>query len=194
MRRSGFKVQISVLSFLLSLLTAGRAQAQSCDQARNPHSFGCADLTFTGNIFPMIDMTANRVRGPWKLLTYADRSGVQGPEFGLLLNPENPRIPEGVVNRRDGSRAGSLEWNPGRITMLNWGVANFALVESPRRTKFPDRFTSQIILGNGRHQHAFQCRLFERRGADHLLCRWQSLSAAGNRFIFRGYMGFLRGR
>jgi len=168
--------------------------AQSCDQNRDPHSFICADQAFTGRIFPMTEMSPSRIQGSWRFLTYSDIHGRVGPEFENLVNPRNHRIPHGVMNLFDRSLAGSLNWSAGQVSFRNWGAAGRSLHEVRGRTQFQDPFTVQVILANGADQQALQCRVFIRAGAEHLQCRWSTLSVRQNRFILRGYLGFLRGR
>lgn len=182
------------LSLVILLGAATGVHAQNCDQRRDPHSFACSDDAFRGIAFPMIDMSEGRIQGRWALVTYADLSGRPGPEFRMLVDPQNPRVPRGVINQRDGSRAGGLTWVRGRGSFANFGAGGRSLFEEAARTAITDRFTAQMILSDGREVHALQCRIFNRRNIEHLQCRWQTLSREQNRFILRGYLGFLRAR
>lgn len=168
------------------------AHSQTCDQSVNPHSFACQDDTFRGRVFPMRDMNGPVVAGPWTLFTYADITGRTGPEFEVLVNPQNLRIPEGVRNRFDGSMVGPLDWTIGNIRFFGWAARSQTLFEVQGHTKIMDRFTIQTILKSDRRMDAFQCRVFIRNNADHLLCRWQTRN--GDHFVVRGYLGFLRSR
>lgn len=169
------------------------AQAQSrCDQARDPHSFACADATFTGQIFPIARMNNDILMDNWTMLTYSDISGTPGPEFMVLTNPQNPRIPEGIVNTSDRSKVGLLNWNPQQLQITNWGSRGHTLSEVRGRTVMRDTQTVETFLANGQEQQGLQCRMFLRSQNDHLLCRWFTLR--GNQFVFRGYLGFLRTR
>lgn len=184
-----------MIRFLIVFATALlglNAQAQNCDQRTNPHSFACQDETFRGRVFPMRKMSGAAVVGPWKLFTYADISGRQGPEFFVTVNPQNPRIPEGVRNRADNSPVGILDWTIGDIRFHGWTSQSQTLFETQGRTKITDQFTILTILRNERRTEAFQCRVFIRNNNDHMLCRWQT--RAGDRFVVRGYLGFLRTR
>lgn len=170
------------------------AFAQICDQRSNPHSFACSDAAFRGDIFPMIDISESRLQGNWAFVTYADVRGQEGPEFRMLVNPNNPRIPGGIQNQFDGSRAGSMNWVRDRSVFANFGASGHHLFEEIGRTQITDRFTAQIVFKNGAETHALQCRIFDRHRIEHLQCRWQTLSVRQKRFILRGYLGFLRGR
>lgn len=179
--------------FAVASISFSRAFAQNgCDQARNPHSFACADATYAGAFFPQAQMTKAILVDGWTLLTYADVTGKQGPEFDVLVNPQNPRVPEGIRNRADGSGTGILDWGNQRIRMLNWITKGRTLTEQPGRTQFIDPTTIETHLTDGRETISFQCRMFLRNGNDHLLCRW--FQAKNARYVFRGYMGFLRTR
>lgn len=170
-----------------------KASAQVCDQRVNPHSFACAEEAFVGHIFPMEAMNGDVMQGGWVLLTYADASGVEGPEFRTLVNPQNPRIPEGVVNQMDGSRVGPLDWFSDRISMADFGVSGRDLSLVQGSVMFRDPFTVDLQLADRKHEkQGLQCRLFIRNQNEHLLCRWFSRRPAG--FVLRGYLGFLRER
>lgn len=183
-----------IVALVLVSLTSPAFAQQVCDQRRNPHSFACSDAAFRGEVFPMVGMSEGRIQGRWAFVTYADVSGREGPEFRMRVNPQNPRIPQGVVNQFDGTRAGGLHWFRDRGVFANFGAAGNNLTEEIGRTRITDEFTAQIVLRGARETHALQCRIFERNRTEHLQCRWQTLSARQNRFILRGYLGFLRAR
>jgi hypothetical protein len=185
-------IKIGFLIGSFSLLFGHPVLAQVCDQYRNPHSFACAHEAFRGGVFEMIEVSQRRLQGRWAFLTYADARGRLGPEFGVMVHPQNPHAPVGIVNHLDGSRAGDLDWAPGGVRFRNFGEARKTLVEDPSRTRFTDAHTAQLVLQNGIEEHALQCRIFIRRGAEHLQCRWMTLSRAQKRFILRGFVGFLR--
>ena len=169
------------------------AQIQSrCDQARDPHSFACADETFLGRIFPLFNMngSGDALVDNWQLLTYADVSGKPGPEFTVLTNPKNPNIPEGIMNTADKSMVGVFDWNPRQLTMASFGSKGHNLVEVPGKTVMLDAQTVETRLARGNETQGLQCRMFLRENNDHLLCRWYTLRA--NQFVLRGYLGFLR--
>lgn len=186
--------KIGFLFFSTTFLLSSPSFAQVCDQGRNPHSFACADQAFRGHVFPMIEVSQRRLQGRWVFLTYADASGRLGPEFGVMVNPDNPRVPEGIFNIADGSLAGGLDWAAGIVRFRNFGIGGKTLIEDPSRTRFTDPHTAQVVLENGAEQHAFQCRIFIRHGAEHLQCRWMTLSRTQKQFILRGFVGFLRAR
>lgn len=179
---------------LILVSLSSTAFAQNCDQRRNPHSFACSDDAFRGRIFPMVPMSEGRMQGRWSLVTYADVRGTEGPEFQMRMHPQNPRIPLGVFNNFDGTRAGGMSWQIGRSVLGNFGASGNNIGEQIGETHFSDEWTSQIIFRSSRETHSLQCRIFDRNRIEHLQCRWQSLSQRQNRFILRGYLGFLRAR
>lgn len=173
------------LAFILSL--GLNAQAQSaCNQNVNPHSMACTDETFFGQHFPVVDLSEDRVQGRWELLTVTTGDG-NNSEFRMLQNRQNPRIPEGVVNRSDRSSAGPLVWRGSQVQIQNWKRNRFDIESTS--TRFRDQWTLQAILEDG---VSIQCRIFVRNGSDHLLCLWFENKKAG--FVKRGYLGFLKSR
>lgn len=181
-----------ISAFILGLFIHVTAQAQNCNESHNPHSFGCAELSFIGSLFPMTDVSMGRMSGSWRLLTYSPLGGRPGPEFAMAVAPHNPRIPEGVINNLDGSMAGQLDFSRGIIAFHNWGEQGRSIFQEPGRTRFLDRNTVQIIFTQGHDRQSLQCRIFDRQGSEHLQCRWSTLRAGQGRFILRGYLGFLR--
>lgn len=178
-------VAILLLSFFPTL-----AQAQGfCDPSVDPHSFACASDTFEGKLFPLANMTdATPALDNWNLLTYADAKGAPGPEFDVLVSQQNPRIPEGVFNRFDGSQVGSLDWTTRGVFMSNWRMFGNTL-STTSQVNITDRHTINATIGNRQEMHGLSCRIFLRNDKDHLLCRW--FAHDGTRFVFRGYLGFL---
>lgn len=172
--------------FLALVLSLGvSAQAQSnCNQSVNPHSMACTDETFFGNHFPVVDISEDRVRGTWKLLTVTTEDGALS-EFKMIQNQHNPRIPESVLNRSDRSPAGPMVWRGSQVQIQNW-KKNRVDIDSGS-SKFRDQWTLQTQLEGG---VSLQCRIFVRNNTDHLLCLWFEKKKAG--FVKRGYLGFLK--
>lgn len=171
-----------LLALIVSLGLSAQAQS-ACNQSVNPHSMACTDETFFGQHFPVVDLSESRVQGVWELLTVTTTEGTS--EFRMLQNQRNPRIPEGVINRSDRSKAGPLVWQNTRVQVQNWKKNGRDIVSSS--TRFRDQWTLQTILDEG---VSLQCRIFVRNGTDHLLCLWFENKRAG--FVKRGYLGFLK--
>lgn len=158
-----------------------------CNQAADPHSFDCADETFFGKHFPVLEISENLVNGSWKLLTFATVEGFQS-EFTAMTSSQNSNIPKGVLNSRDQSLAGPLVWQEDQVEFKNWTQKNFAL--ESQKTSSRDAWTLQTIFPLKSGAMSLQCRLFDRKGAHHLLCLW--FEKDNGPFQKLGYLGFLK--
>ena len=172
---------------------------QGCYVMQNPHSYACHAWTFAGNQeFPLIIIDWSRViQGEWQTVTYANPwSDNDGPEFRMLFNPENPRIPEGVVNKNDNSMLGSLTFEGDKATWTNWRGKKLKTKVS--EYAISDSYTFKFSFPEGDYyEQSFICRDFNRNSKHHLICswfliQWDSYYHTTYTSQHRGYFGFLK--
>lgn len=178
---------------------AYQPQIQYCYLDRNPHSYACLLWVFQGSpMFPLdaIDWRES-IAGEWKTITYANPwSDNDGPEFRMLVNAQNPRIPVGVMNKNDGSQLGSLTfegdkavWNNWRGKKLKTKITDYAITDS---------FTFKFSFKDGdQYEQSFVCRDFNRNNKHHLICNWYLIRYTdfyhtAYTYEHRGFFGFLK--
>lgn len=175
------------------------AHVQYCYLDRNPHSYACQAWVFQGShMFPLnvIDWRG-AIEGEWKTITYANPwSDNDGPEFRMLVNAQNPRIPVGVLNKNNNTMMGSLTFEGNKAVWTNWRgkklktrIGEYAVTDSfTFKFSFPD--------GDG-YEQSFVCRDFNRNNVHHLTCSWYLIRftdyyRTAYTWEHRGYFGFLK--
>lgn len=183
---SRFLILTSMLltTFLISL----NAQA-ACDSSNSPHSFDCQAATFRGEIFPVSKARPGSMDGRWKLFVATMDPSNSKPAFRMAVNPNNPRIPEGVLNASDGTFTGAMVWTPRTIAWASFGKKGVRLDVSSGPKQIDDT-TFDFKMKSANTSEGFQCRIFVRSGTDHMLCRWFHLNS-DNTWVFQGFLGLL---
>jgi hypothetical protein len=174
-------------------------QPQYCYLEYNPHSYACQSWVFQGNpMFPLniIDWK-NVIEGEWKTITYANPwSDNDGPEFKMLVRPENPRIPVGVVNKNDDSLMGSLTFQGDKAIWTNWRGKRLKTKIS--EYAISDSYTFKFSFKDGDdYEQSFICRDFNRNNKHHLSCSWYLIKFtdyyhSAYTYEHRGFFGFLK--
>ncbi len=167
-----------------------------CNLQTNPHSYACHAWTFEGNpAFPLNILDwKGQLMGEWKTTTYANPwSENVGPEFQMLVDSANPRIPKGVLNREDNTLMGNLVIKNDRIYFKNWRGEDF---KSYKMSEYmTDSFTFKFSFPDGDYEQSFICRDFNRNNKHHLMCSWFLIRFYANgtyTYEHHAYFGFTK--
>jgi hypothetical protein len=183
-------VRFAILAISLFMSFATRAQAQvqvppNCQFQVNPHSYACTQWTFFGNqMFPLNPIDLNFLSGSWSALTFVDPTFENnGPEFVMMVNPQRPTVPVGVLDRFTNAQDGA--------TQTRW--RGQVLNSDPGSMRVVDNWTFQFTFSEPPYVHLYSCRDFNRNDVHHLLCSWEILMPGANQWVHKGFLGYLRG-
>ena len=187
-------MRFAILAIGLFLSYSAQAQIPpNCQFQVNPHSYACTRWTFDGNqMFPLIPMDLQSLSGSWNAITFVDPYFENvGPEFVMLVNPQRPTIPMGVLDRFTNANVGNLIVGPTGATQTRW--RGQVLNSTPGSMRIADRWTFQFTFSEPPYMHGFSCRDFNRNNVHHLLCSWDILMPGSPQWQHKGFLGYLRG-
>ena len=173
--------------------SAGAQQVHTCDFA-NPHSIGCQELTYSGQVFPLLQVR------DWGSRQWKANQIVFQPEdaaaFGALYTTaHHPHIPFrtcGVQNVKAGNAfVGKLiiqfsEAEPNKIENISiegWKEDGGTFTSNVVR--FQPEMPETLSFANTESSETFHCRDFLRVGNEHLHCKYIKDGEP------RGFVGFL---